>query len=70
MEGLEIILTALGSTSATSIVNYFIFRKKYKAENTGASDQVLYNRIEFLEQRLNKLEQYQCFKKTCTDRIS
>ncbi len=69
MTSLELILTSTTSLLAGGNVFQLVAsRRKRRAESSAASDQVLFNRIEFLEKRIEKLEQNACFKDNCPDR--
>ena len=73
MTTFEIILTALTSTSLVgNVVQFFTLRsarKKAMAEATQANDAVLLKRIEFLDERVTRLEQLACYRKDCKDRV-
>lgn len=65
----EIILAiATCISSAGNAVQFFslrALRKKMKAEANGATDDVLYKRIVFLEDRVTKLEALACYDSDC-----
>jgi hypothetical protein len=73
MTHLEIILSALTAIlSGTSLIEIFTIRalrKKAQADAVGAMDQVLINRINFLDNRLTTLEKRACFRENCDQRM-
>ncbi len=73
MTSLEIILSALTAIlSGTSLIEIFTIRalrKKAQADAVGAMDQVLINRINFLDNRLTALEKRACFRENCDQRM-
>lgn len=73
MTPLEIILSALTAIlSGTSLIEIFTIRalrKKAQADAVGAMDQVLINRINFLDNRLTALEKRACFRENCDQRM-
>lgn len=73
MTPLEIILSALTAIlSGTSLIEIFTIRalrKKAHADAVGAMDQVLINRINFLDNRLTTLEKRACFRENCDQRM-
>ena len=73
MTPLEIILSALTAIlSGTSLIEIFTIRalrKKAQADAVGAMDQVLINRINFLDNRLTVLEKRACFRENCDQRM-
>jgi hypothetical protein len=73
MTSLEIILSALTAIlSGTSLIEIFTIRalrKKAQADAVGAMDQVLINRINFLDKRLTDLEKRACFRENCDQRM-
>ena len=52
---IECIAAIIGSDVVVGIVTHLLARKKYKIENTDAETQVLQREIEFLSQRLEKV---------------
>ena len=73
MTSLEIILSALTAIlSGTSLIEIFTIRalrKKAQADAVGAMDQVLINRINFLDNRLTALEKRACFRENWDQRM-
>lgn len=73
MSKFEIILSILTSTSlvgnAVQFVTLRATKKKATAEATQATDAVLLKRIEFLDERVTRLEQLACYRKDCKDRV-
>lgn len=73
MSTFEIILSVLTSTSIAGNVAQFITlraqRKKSMAEANKENDSVLYKRIEFLDERVTRLEQLACYRAKCNDRL-
>ena len=73
MTSLEIILSALTAIlSGTSLIEIFTIRalrKKAQADAVSAMDQVLINRINFLDNRLTALEKRACFRENCDQRM-
>ena len=73
MTTIEIILTALTGTSLAGNVVQFVTlrasRKKAMADATQTNDAVLLKRIEFLDERVTRLEQLACYRKDCKDRV-
>ena len=73
MSPLEIVLSVLtavlGSTSLVEIFSIRALRKKAQADAAGLTDQVLINRINFLDERLTALENRACFRENCKQRM-
>lgn len=73
MTTIEYILSAVTSTSLVGNVMQFVTmraaRRKSEAEASTASDSVLYKRIEFLDERVTRLEKMSCYRGDCKDRI-
>lgn len=73
MTTLETILTAAVSLlTCSNIIQIFYIRatqKKLNAEAMGTTDNVLYKRIAYLDERITKLEDLACFDKSCKNRI-
>ena len=69
----EILLSILTLILSGANVTQFLYirsnKQKQQAEADSSKDCVLYKRIEFLDQRITKLESMVCFKKDCKDRI-
>lgn len=64
----EIIIAVISSTVLSSIVTSIINRKTTKIDNTEKDDINWMKRVEFLEQRLEKLEKLACYDSNCKTR--
>ena len=73
MSTLEIILTflstVLGSANIIQLITVRSLRKKAQADATAEMDKVLINRINFLDERITKLEKQVCFRTDCEKRM-
>lgn len=69
----EILLSILTIILSGANVTQFLYirsnKQKQQAEADSSKDCVLYKRIEFLNQRITKLESMVCFKKDCKERV-
>lgn len=69
----EILLSILTLILSGANVTQFLYirsnKQKQQAEADSSKDCVLYKRIEFLDQRITKLESMVCFKKDCKERV-
>ena len=66
---LEMIITIVSSSTISSVVIALINRKGTKIKNLGDKDSVLMKRIEFLDERVTKLEKLSCYDLDCQKRI-
>ncbi|MCQ2345336.1 MAG: hypothetical protein MJZ82_01025 [Paludibacteraceae bacterium] len=73
MSTLEIILTflstVLGSANIIQLITVRSLKKKAQADATAEMDKVLINRINFLDERITKLEKQVCFRTDCEKRM-
>lgn len=73
MSTLEIILTflstILGSANIIQLITVRSLKKKAQADATAEMDKVLINRINFLDERITKLEKQVCFRSDCDKRM-
>lgn len=69
----EIILSVLTVILSGANVTQFLYiksnKQKQQAEADSTKDCVLYKRIEFLDERITKLESMVCFKRECKERV-
>ena len=69
MDRLELILSFLASGSLVGNIIQFVtlraVRKQKMAEASKTMDEVLYRRIDFLDERVTNLEKLACFDKEC-----
>lgn len=73
MEIWQMILSAVLGGGVLELLRWFNTRKSDKKKNTSEatqlSDDVFYKRIEWMEQRITKLETFACFDSDCKKRI-
>lgn len=67
---IEILISSILSSSTVGAIVAAIFnRRQSRIQNNAANDAILLKRIEFLDQRITKLEALSCYDLDCKKRV-